>query len=102
MTTVYTVVLGGWDYLRPPEMIDPDARYLAFVDQPMPPCYPWEQVPAYTPFAKHSRNSRLPKIVPHLHFEAEYSIYHDANFCLKRSPEYLIDRYLRPKEREIA
>jgi hypothetical protein len=99
---VYTVILNAWDYLRPPEVIDPGARYLAFVDQPLPPCPPWEQQPAYAPFESVARNSRLPKLLPHLHFDATYSVYHDANFALKRSPEYLIERYLRPKGREIA
>ncbi len=86
---VYTVVLGGWDYLRPPVAIEPGVRYLAFVDQPMPPCPPWEFQPAFTPYGTHSRNSRLPKILPHLHFDAEYSVYHDANFALKVPASYL-------------
>lgn len=99
---VYTVILAGHDYLRAPEVIDPAARYIAFVDQPTPACHPWELQPAYTPFPSAARNSRLPKILPDLHFEAEYSVYHDANFTLKRSPEYLIERYLLPKNRELA
>ncbi len=102
MNVVYTVILNAWDYLRPPEVIDPAARYICFIDHPMPRVTPWEFLPAYTPFPSASRNSRLPKIVPDLHFEADYSIYHDANFALRRSPEYLIERYLNPKQREMA
>jgi hypothetical protein len=101
-SVIYTSIIGGKDYLRPPEVVDPDARYLAFVDRPMKRCPPWEFVPAYLPFVSASRNSRLPKLLPHLHFEAKYSIYHDGNFTLKRSVEYLVERYLRPKNRELA
>lgn len=99
---IYTSIVNGKDYLRPPETIDPDARYLAFVDRPMKRCAPWEFLPAFLPFTSGSRNSRLPKILPHLHFDAEYSVYHDGNFTLKRSVEYLITRYLAPKKRDVA
>ncbi len=101
-TVVYTVILNAWDYLRPPLVIEPNARYVAFVDQPMPSCPPWEFQPAFTPFDSPARNSRLPKLLPDLHFEAEYSIYHDANFALKVSPQYLVERYLKPKKRELS
>lgn len=95
MIIAYTVILGGWDYLRRPAVIDEDARYYCFTDTPIPPCPPWEFQPAYTPFASHSRNSRLPKILSHLHFDAEYSIYHDANFVLTKKPSSLVRNYLR-------
>jgi hypothetical protein len=99
---VYTVILNGWDYLRPPEVIEPGVRYVCFTDRALPPCEPWELQPAYLPFASASRNSRIPKLLPHLHVGAEYSIYHDANFCLKRSPDYLIERYLAPRRLDLA
>ncbi len=102
MNVVFTVILNGKDYLRPPEVVDPDARYLAFVDRPMERCPPWEFMPAFLPFPNGSRNSRLPKLLPNLHFDAEYSVYHDGNLTLKRSVDYLVERYLRPKNREIA
>lgn len=102
MIVVYTVILNRHDYLRPPEVVDPEARYLCFVDEQYPPRQPWEQVPAALLFDSAARNSRLPKLLPHLHFDADYSVYHDANFCLKRSPQYLIERYLEPKQRELA
>lgn len=90
MNVVYTVILNAWDYLRPPEVIDPEARYICFTDQPIDRVDPWEIQPAYLPFPSMSRNSRLPKILPHLHFDAEYSVYHDANFSLKVTPCDLI------------
>jgi hypothetical protein len=102
VNVVYTVILDAWDYLRPPEVVDPKARYICYTNHQMPACPPWEFQPAYCPFDSGARNSRLPKILPDLHFRADYSVYHDANFTLKRSPEYLVERYLAPKKREMA
>lgn len=90
MTIAYTVILSGWDHLRPPEVVEPGVRYICYTDQPADPVPPWEFQPAFVPFSSASRNSRLPKILPHLHFEADYSIYHDANFTLKMEPSRLV------------
>ncbi len=100
MIVVCTAVLGVFDYLRSPEVIEPGVRYICFADQPIAPCAPWEIQPAATFLASAARNSRMPKILPHLHFDADYSIWHDANFCLKRKPNLLIDMYLW--QRDVA
>lgn len=92
---VYTAILGAWDNLRPPEVIEPGVRYVCYSDTPRDPVPGWEIQPAYTPFDNHARNSRLPKCLPHLHFDAEYSIYHDANFSIRQLPSVIIDRNLR-------
>ncbi len=95
MIVVYTAILNDWDYLRPPIVIEPGVRYICFADRPLPPVTPWEIQPAYTPYGVGSRNSRLPKILPHLHFAAAYSIWHDANFTLNVRPTAVIGTYLR-------
>ncbi len=92
--TVYTAILGGWDFLRKPEVVDQRSRYICFIDQPIDPVYPWEFQPAYTPFDHAGRNSRISKILPHLHFDAEYSIFHDANFVLRGWPQAIVDEHL--------
>ncbi len=94
---VYTCILDHWDYLRAPRpsaLKDSKARFVCYTDRAGPHVEPWEFAPAFTPLAQAGRNARLVKILPHLHFQADYSIYHDGNFELRQTPEYLIDRYL--------
>ncbi len=92
---VATCIVQSWDYLRPPSSIDPQALYICFTDRPIERVPTWEIQPAYTPCGMPaSRASRLPKLLPHLHFGADYSIWHDANFVLRVSPQELIDTFL--------
>lgn len=112
MIYVYTAVLGGFDNLRPPLIPAAQwtgARFVCFTDNPLQPrCDPWEFRPAPLvtvpagyggcfPEISPSRSSRIPKILPHLVLPAdcEYSIWHDANFQLARSPEYIVDTLLK-------
>ena len=46
------------------------------------------------------RNSRVAKMLPHLYFTSEYSIYIDGNIRLLKSPEELISKHL--KDHDIA
>lgn len=94
MITLYTVILGSWDFLRAPEVIEPGVRYICYSDVPRDPVAPWEIQPAFTPFHSQARNARLPKCLPHLHFDAEYSIYHDANFSIRMLPSDIVARHL--------
>lgn len=100
MITVYTTIIGQWDQLRAPEVTEAGVRYICYSDIPRDPVAPWEIQPAYMPYANNSRNSRLPKILPHLHFDAVVSIYHDANFVLRGYPSHLIAEHL--KSHDIA
>lgn len=54
----------------------------------------------YDIFKDDRRNSRIQKIMPHLYFNTEYSIYVDGNIRLLKTPEELIEKYL--KEYDIA
>lgn len=51
-------------------------------------------------FKDERRNSRIAKILPHLYIESDFSIYHDANIRLLKTPEELVETYL--KEYDIA
>lgn len=107
---VLTCIVNWFDYLRPPALIDPSVRYVCFSDRPIERVTPWEIQPAYCPLTvtqkdgaphpNNSRNSRLPKMLPHLHVNADFSIWHDANFVLRVKPQDLINRYLA--RRDIA
>lgn len=95
----YTCIIGSFDYLRSPTIIEPGVRYICYSDVPRDPCPPWEIQPAYTPYGIGSRDSRIPKILPHLHFDADYSLYLDANFVLREAPSTLIHAYLEGPDR---
>ena len=91
--TVYTVILNAWDNLRPPAVVDDTCRYVCFTDQPRH-CPPWEMQPAWLRYKDPHRNSRIPKILSHLHTETEFSIYHDGCLQLARRPATLIAEML--------
>jgi hypothetical protein len=80
--TVYTCILGGHDNLREPEFTTRGARYVCYSDIPLHR-RPWEIQPAYLPYPETSRNSRIPKILSHLHVEDPYSIWLDGCFTPK-------------------
>jgi len=84
---VYTVILNGWDNLRPPMYaVDPDVRFICFTNVPnLPKVEPWEYRPLYD-VGEPCRTARVPKILPHLMLpgDAEFSIYHDGNFQLRQ------------------
>lgn len=54
----------------------------------------------YDLFKDDRRNSRIQKIMPHLYMTCEYSLYIDGNIRLLKTPEELIETYL--KEYDIA
>ena len=95
---VYTVVSNGCDNLRAPAVIDSSFRYICFTNTPqIVSVHPWEFRPLYMPNGMSpARYSRLPKILPHLFFDADASIYHDANFSLLHRPQDLVNGLLRP------
>ena len=115
MIYVCTSILGGFDNLRAPLCASTGARFICFTDNPLQAkCDPWEFRPApqilgcrETDCGDHidvemsvpdaARSSRLPKIIPHLFLpdDCEYSIWHDANFQLQRSPEHVVDTLLK-------
>lgn len=96
---VYTVNINGHDNLRPPENVESGVRYICVTDVPIN-CEPWEACPAWKRYDNERRNSRIPKILSHLFFNSEYTIYLDANYVLVRKPSEIIEKYL--KETDIA
>jgi hypothetical protein len=90
---VYTSNTGMFDNVRPPVFHDPFVPYFYFTDWPVY-CVPWIPQPCPTFCSSRSRNSRIPKILPHLLMDCDFSIYHDANFTLKVSPSEIIEQHL--------
>jgi hypothetical protein len=88
--TVYTVILNGFDNLRPPSVTEQNVRYVCFTDEPRH-CPPWEMQPAWLRYPDDPhRNSRIPKILSHLHIDTEFSIYYDGSLRLQCRPSQLI------------
>lgn len=79
--TTYTVITGDKDEVRKKEGIT------YFIN-------------AYDKFKDDRRNSRIQKMLPHLYFNSEYSIYLDGNIELLVTPEELIEKHL--KDYDIA
>lgn len=93
MITVYTVILNAWDNLRPPGVVERGVRYVCFTEEPQS-CPPWEIQPAWLRYPEAHRNSRIPKILSHLHADTEYSIYHDGCLSIQCRPSQLINEVL--------
>jgi Protein of unknown function (DUF616) len=110
---VYTCILGGFDNLRPPLVPpEPGVRFLCFTDCPvLPDVPPWEFRPVHrvlnhgakfsaTSMHDMARTSRLPKILPHLVLPAiaDYSIWIDGNFQLRKPASDIINEELRTED----
>lgn len=91
---VYTVILGDYDELKRPSVVEPGVRYICFSDRGYN-CPPWEieKCPRYFHDAK--RDSRCPKILAHRFIlNAEYSIYHDGSCTTAVEPWILVKELL--------
>ena len=76
-----------------------DAKFIAYLDKPWM-SDTWEIRKAYDKFKDPRRNSRLPKLMPHLFVDTEYSIWIDGNMTLLKPPEEVVEKYL--KDHDLA
>jgi hypothetical protein len=93
MVTVITSITAGKDRL-----IDDQPRggaaWIAFLEIPQASSL-WRVRPAYDRFRSPRRNSRAPKILPHLFVDAECSLWIDANVQLLAPPQSLVAMHLQ-------
>jgi len=92
--TVYTSITGGKDDLIDDQCTE-GAEFVAFTDRQSEV---WKCVKPYDRFKDERRNSRIQKLMPHLYFDTEYSIYIDGNISLKVPAQKLIDEFLKDKD----
>lgn len=90
MIDVLTCILSGYDNLRIPEP-ESGVRYLCYTDEPHYDARPWRIQPAHMN-GDMARSSRLPKILSHLHTDAEVSIWIDGCFCPKAAGRFVADK----------
>ncbi len=99
MIYVMTSNVNMFDNLRTPACpVDHNVKYLCFTNLPievLPKVFPWQYVPISMEGAA-CRIARAPKILAHewLPKDAEYSIYHDANFQLRVDPNQVMHQLL--------
>jgi hypothetical protein len=91
---VITCITGGKDTLLEDQQNAKMADFIAFTDTDQK-SDTWTIKKAPDVFKDPRRNSRLPKILPHLYVDAEYSIYIDGNIRLLKTPQELIETYLK-------
>jgi len=84
---VYTAIIGRYDTLKAPLVVDPDVRYVCITDEPLPDVPPWTQRVVKGKHGSPRRHARLYKIMAHACFAlAEYSLYIDGRIQLKIYP----------------
>ena len=77
---IYTVIIGAYEPLLPPHVIDLKADYVCLCDVPMPEVPPWEIRVVECGGLGAQKESRRFKILSHWWFpEAEYTLYCDGN-----------------------
>lgn len=97
---VITSVVGNRDEGLRDDQVHNGEPFWAFVDRPLATSL-WQLQPAYDRFQSSRRNSRVPKLLPHLFVEADYSIWLDANVALSVTPTELVATWL-PGDAELA
>jgi len=87
----YIAVFGAYDDIRPPLVIDPGVRYVAFTDHASADVpAPWERV-EIRPDNPTLDNRRLKALAHHEWFDGATTIYLDGVYQLRVSPAAIID-----------
>ncbi len=89
--TVLTSITGNKDSLVEEQ---PKGDYLAYLSN-LKLSETWQTKLAPAIYKDDRRNSRLPKMLPHLYCDSEYSIWIDGNETLLKPPTEIIDLLLR-------
>lgn len=90
---IYTVITGGKDILNE-DINMQGVKLVCFTDEDLK-SDKWEIRKIPKLFTDNRRNSRLPKMCPHIFFpNEEYSLYLDANIILKVPLKKLINEWL--------
>lgn len=86
---VYTVVLGRYDAIRPPLVVNPDVSYVAITDGSAPA--PWQVVRPPRSKLSRVRQTRHLKLLAHKLFpDADWTIYYDGQLQLAVDPVALL------------
>jgi len=92
--TVFTSIIGGKDILLD-DQITESANFIAFTDQKSKV---WKTLKPYDKFKNDRMNARIHKIMPHMFFDTEYSIWMDGNFKIKVPAKEIVSHFLQEKD----
>lgn len=98
MITVLTSITGGKDSLVHGHKKG-TARWIAYTN--LKEDGDWEIRKPYDRFKSDRRNSRVPKIIPHQFVDSKYSLWIDGNLKLLRTPENLVDVFLKDHDMAV-
>lgn len=91
--TVYTVIIGDYDFLCEVKYPDENIKYVCFTDNTSLHSDTWKVCYIDREFDDPIIESRKYKILPHLFIDTEYSLYIDANIQFKKSPLEYMNQY---------
>jgi hypothetical protein len=92
--TVFTSIIGKKDNLID-DQVTKGANFIAFTNQKSKT---WKTVKPYDKFKDDRRNSRIYKIMPHMFFNTEFSLWIDGNVKLKVPAQQIVDTFLKDKD----
>jgi len=80
---IYTCIVGGYDDLLEPLVVEPEADYICVSDVPVPAGSSWKHIPLPCDMGNDVANNRYVKMHPHVLFpDHAVSIYIDGNIRL--------------------
>lgn len=93
-SVIYTVSIGGDDYIRQPKVVDKNATYICFSDTLVKNVGLWKVVNVSRKYRDDRRTSRAFKMMPHILFpDAAVTVYVDASIVLSGSVSEFVARY---------
>lgn len=93
---VYTAIIGGYDILHAPAVVNPDVQYVCFTDKPLPKTLPWEQIIVARTCGNAAREGHRLKVLAHKYFpDAGVTLWIDGSVGLNIDPMVLLDQVLQ-------
>lgn len=93
---VYTAIMGNYNKLREIKNPDKNIKYICFTDQKIK-SNTWQVVKGSTIFYNSNLNAKIHKVLPHLYFNCDYSLWIDASIEIEGNILDLIDSHLDEK-----
>ncbi len=93
---VYTAIMGNYNKLREIKNPDKNIKYICFTDQKIK-SNTWQIVKGSTIFYNSNLKAKIPKVLPHLYFNCDYSLWIDASIEIYGNILDLIDSHIDEK-----
>ena len=90
---IYTAILGNYDQLRTPKVENPDWDHVAFTDNPELRSDIWDIRLIDSVEYGHTKTARWVKIMPHLFFDHDLTMWIDGSFTIKCDLNTFVDAF---------